>query len=76
MSYDPQPGMRVVCVRDDWEFTAATLPVRGKVYTIKTVGTGDFQSRVRLSRTISRLPRMPRRQWWSARISCKVLQTP
>lgn len=42
MSYDPQPGMRVVCVRDDWEFTAATLPVRGRVYTIKTVGTGIF----------------------------------
>ncbi len=43
MSYDPQPGMRVVCIDDDWLFPAASLPVRGKVYTIKTVGTNFFK---------------------------------
>lgn len=38
MSYDPQPGMRVVCICDDWPPNASSPPVRGKVYTIKSVG--------------------------------------
>lgn len=37
MSYDPQPGMRVVCIDDDWVFPGPSHPLRGKVYTIKSV---------------------------------------
>ncbi|MVB00081.1 hypothetical protein GN330_22810 [Nitratireductor sp. CAU 1489] len=42
MSYDPQPGMRVVCIRDDWGQPCQYHPERGKVYTIKSVEADEM----------------------------------
>lgn len=47
MSYDPVPGMRVVCILDnvtDWErqIPSVTFPQRGAVYTIREVPIPDY----------------------------------